>query len=72
MALGAGPAGATTTAAAAAAAAAEGADSGSGGSGGEGAHGGCGSGQRLTLVHFLAQLEPCLTQEYTLHTLNTP
>jgi hypothetical protein len=30
--------------------------------------------QRLTLVHFSAQLssEPCLTQENTLHTLNTP
>jgi len=26
----------------------------------------------LTLVHFSAQLEPCLTQENTLHTLNTP
>ena len=29
----------------------------------------------LTLVHFSAQLEPCLTQEntlHTLHTLNTP
>jgi len=33
---------------------------------------GLGSGkQGLTLVHFSAQLEPCLTQEYTLHTLNT-
>jgi len=30
----------------------------------------CGRG--LTLVHFSAQLEPCLTQENTLHTLNTP
>jgi hypothetical protein len=29
-------------------------------------------GQGLTLVHFSAQLEPCLTQENTLHTLNTP
>jgi len=28
--------------------------------------------QRLTLVHFSAQLELCLTQENTLHTLNTP
>jgi hypothetical protein len=28
--------------------------------------------QGLTLVHFLAQLEPCLTHENTLHTLNTP
>jgi hypothetical protein len=28
--------------------------------------------QGLTLVHFSAQLEPCLTQEDTLHTLNTP
>jgi len=28
--------------------------------------------QGLTLVHFAAQLEPCLTQENTLHTLNTP
>ena len=27
--------------------------------------------QGLTLVHFSAQLEPCLTQENTLHTLNT-
>jgi hypothetical protein len=26
----------------------------------------------LTLVHFSAQLEPCLTQENALHTLNTP
>ena len=25
----------------------------------------------LTLVHFSAQLEPCLTQENTLHTLHT-
>jgi len=30
------------------------------------------SGQGLTLVHFSAQLEPCLTQETTLHTLNAP
>jgi len=29
-------------------------------------------GQGLTLVHFSAQLEPCLTQETTLHILNTP
>jgi len=29
-------------------------------------------GQGLTLVHFSAQLEPCLTQENTLHTLDTP
>ena len=28
--------------------------------------------QGLTLVHFSAQLEPCLTQENTPHTLNTP
>jgi hypothetical protein len=28
--------------------------------------------QGLTLVHFSAQLELCLTQENTLHTLNTP
>jgi len=28
--------------------------------------------QGLTLVHFSAQLEQCLTQENTLHTLNTP
>ena len=28
--------------------------------------------QGLTLVLFSAQLEPCLTQETTLHTLNTP
>jgi len=28
--------------------------------------------QGLALVHFSAQLEPCLAQEYTLHTLNTP
>jgi hypothetical protein len=28
--------------------------------------------QGLTLVHFSAQLEPCLTQENTLHNLNTP
>jgi len=30
------------------------------------------AGQGLTLVHFSAQLEPCLTQENTEHTLNTP
>jgi len=29
-------------------------------------------GQGLTLVHFSAQLEPCLTHKDTLHTLNTP
>jgi hypothetical protein len=29
-------------------------------------------GQGLTLVHFSAQLQPCLSQESTLHTLNTP
>jgi len=29
-------------------------------------------GQGLTLVHFSAQLEPCLAQYNTLHTLNTP
>jgi hypothetical protein len=28
--------------------------------------------QGLTLVHFSAQLEPCLTQDNTLHTLCTP
>jgi hypothetical protein len=28
--------------------------------------------QGLTLVHFSAQLEPCLTQQNTLHILNTP
>ena len=28
--------------------------------------------QGLTLVHFSAQLEPCRTQENTLHTLSTP
>jgi len=28
--------------------------------------------QGLTLVHFSAQLEPCLSQENTLHTLHTP
>ena len=28
--------------------------------------------QGLTLVHFSAQLEPCLSQENTLHTLNNP
>jgi len=28
--------------------------------------------QGLTLVHFSAQLEPCLSQENTLHTRNTP
>ena len=28
--------------------------------------------QGLTLVHFSAHLEPCLIQENTLHTLNTP
>ena len=31
-----------------------------------------GLGQGLTLVHFSAQPEPCLTQGNTLHTLNTP
>ena len=30
------------------------------------------SNQGLTLVHRRAQLEPCLTQQNTLHTLNTP
>ena len=30
------------------------------------------SGQGLTLVHFSAQLEPCLSQESTQPTLNTP
>jgi len=29
-------------------------------------------GRGLTLVHFSAQLEPCLKQHNTLHTLNTP
>ena len=29
-------------------------------------------GQGLTLVHFSAQLEPCLSHKPTLHTLNTP
>jgi hypothetical protein len=28
--------------------------------------------QGLTLVHFSAHLEPCLTHKNTLHTLNTP
>jgi len=28
--------------------------------------------QELTLVHFSAQLEPCLTNKTTLHTLDTP
>ena len=28
--------------------------------------------QGLTLVHFSAQLESCLTRKNTLHTLNTP
>jgi hypothetical protein len=28
--------------------------------------------QGLALVHFSAQLEPCLTHENTLHTINTP
>ena len=28
--------------------------------------------QGLTRVHFSAQLEPCMTQSNTLHTLNTP
>jgi len=28
--------------------------------------------QGLTLVHFSAQLEPCLTHINTLHTLNAP
>jgi len=31
-----------------------------------------GTTQGLTLVHFSAQLEPCLTHKNTLHTLNTP
>jgi hypothetical protein len=30
------------------------------------------AGQGFTLVHFSAQLEPCLTHKNTLHTLNTP
>jgi hypothetical protein len=29
-------------------------------------------GQGLTLVHFSAQLEPCLTHKNTRHPLNTP
>jgi hypothetical protein len=29
-------------------------------------------GQGLTLLHFSAQLGPCLTHHNTLHTLNTP
>jgi ribosomal protein L37AE/L43A len=29
-------------------------------------------GRGLLSVHFSAQLEPCLTHENTLHTLNTP
>jgi hypothetical protein len=32
----------------------------------------CTRNQGLTLVDFSAQLELCLTQENTLHTLNTP
>jgi hypothetical protein len=37
------------------------------------AHGALAPGhQGLTLVHLLAQLEPCLTHKNTLHTLNTP
>ena len=28
--------------------------------------------QGLTLVHFSAQLEPCLTHKTTLHAINTP
>ena len=30
---------------------------------------GLGCGQGLTLVHFSAQLEPCPTHKFTLHTL---
>jgi len=30
------------------------------------------TGQGLTLVHFSAQLEPCLTDKYTLHALKQP
>jgi hypothetical protein len=30
------------------------------------------SGLGLTLVHLSAQLEPCLTHKYILHTQNTP
>jgi len=37
--------------------------------GGETAAGG---GQGLTLVHFSAQLKPCLTHKNTLHTIHTP
>ena len=33
---------------------------------------GCQWNQGLTLVHLSAQLEPCLSQENTLHSLNTP
>jgi hypothetical protein len=29
------------------------------------------AGQGLTLVHFSAQFEPCLTHKSTLHTINT-
>ena len=28
--------------------------------------------QGLTLLHFSAHLDPCLTQENTIHTLNNP
>jgi hypothetical protein len=31
-----------------------------------------GMGQGLTLVHFSAQLKPCLTNKNTVHTLHTP
>jgi len=45
---------------------------GSGGAGGGGDEDAMGAWQGLTLVHFSAQLEPCLTQGNNLHTLNTP
>ena len=32
----------------------------------------CPSQQGLTLIHFSAQVEPCLTHKNTLNTLNTP
>ena len=55
---------------------AEGGNDDDGGGGGfrpmPGGAGGPGAGQGLTLVHFSAQLDPCLSQESTLHALNTP
>jgi hypothetical protein len=38
----------------------------------EGGDGGDGGDQGLTLVHFSAQLEPCVSQGNTLNTLDTP